>query len=55
MLRMTVIAAVASIATVTAMTEEMHSDEENEDQYPEPVFCQPFHDVSPLAFRALCV
>ena len=45
---LTIIGAVASMTTVPAMTEHVHRDECDEDQYPEPVCCKPCHDYSPF-------
>lgn len=37
-----------------AMTEEVHSDEQDADEYPEPVCRELFHDIAPFcALHAL--
>jgi hypothetical protein len=43
----TAVPAVAAMAAMAAVADEVHPDERNADQHPEPVYHEPLHDRSP--------
>ena len=41
----------AAMPTVATVAEQMHRDERDEDQRPDPIRCKPRHDVPPRVGR----